>query len=145
MIKRPLVLSHGHLEQLQKGDILIPSPDRIPLINDDPDPIIIGTPVYISSNYKFKKAKADNIITTNPIGLCFDNKLVQTNGTIFSNQWPIEELGGLIPGKFYYLSDLIKGKITKKPPIIPGHFVIQIGIAISKTRFEIRIGTPIKC
>ena len=144
-MKKPLVLSNGNLEQLQKGDILIPSPDRVPLISDDF--IIIGMPVYISSSNHCKRAKADSIITTNPIGLCFDNKLVQTNGTIFSNNWDfvVEELGGLIPGRFYYLSDRLAGKITKKPPMFLGHFIVQIGVAISRTRFEIRIGTPIKC
>ena len=47
--------------------------------------------------------------------------------------------GGLSVGP-YYVSDAVAGRITFVRPTTPGHFVTQIGLALSATDFLVQIG-----
>lgn len=48
--------------------------------------------------------------------------------------------GGLLAGSTYFVSDSIPGQITFSRPTTPGHFVTQIGLALSPTDLLVQIG-----
>lgn len=152
MIKKPLVLSNGHLEQLQAGDTLAPVPHTLEVTNDGTITILTGAIVYISAANAVKYAKADLAATKDAIAMCLGDiiatelGIVQVNGllTLTTEQWDLAtgDVGGLVPGSVYFLSAATRGRITNIPPITG--YVVKIGTAISTIDFEISIGTPIK-
>ncbi len=152
MIRKPLILNSGNLEQLQAGDRLAPVPNTLDVINGEAASILPGGVVYISSDSTIKYAQADSILTKDAIALCIseiissESGIVQTDGTLTLTitQWDLVtgDTGGLIPGTVYFLSETTNGRITKTAPI--NGYVVKIGVAISTVNFEISIGTPIK-
>lgn len=151
-IRKPLILNNGQLEQLQAGDRLAPVPNSIPLINGEDFTILAGQPIIINSESNAKYADATE--NKDAIALCVENVLstvlgvFQTDGllSLTTTQWDMitGDVGGLQPGKIYFLDDSDTGRITRVPPITVGHYVVRLGTAINTTDFAIMIGTPIK-
>jgi len=155
MIKKPLVLNNGNLEQLQDCDRLIPVQNTLELLNDKSVQMEAGSPVCIELanianttktsdiDRKDAIALACTIVPSNELGIFqVDGKL-----TLTTTQWDIitEGIGGLLPGKVYFLAEsATSGKISHIPPSTLGHYIVKLGIAISTTEFQIMIGTPIK-
>ncbi len=152
MIRKPLVLSNGCLEQLQAGDTLAPVPHTLEVTNDETITILIGAVVYISSANAVKYAKADLATTKSAIAMCLGDiiatelGIIQVDGllTLTTEQWDLAtgDTGGLTPGSVYFLSAATIGRITNVPPTTG--YIVKIGTAISTVNFEISIGTPIK-
>jgi len=61
--------------------------------------------------------------------------------TLTTDEWDAitGEVGGLSVGP-YYVSDSVSGQITFTRPTTPGHFVTQIGLALSPADFLVQIG-----
>ncbi len=152
MIRKPIVLNNGQLEQLQVEDKLAPIPHILEVINSETIPILIGATVYIDSANTIKYAKADSIVTKDVIAMCIgdiiseESGIVQVDGlltlTIEQCDTATGDTGGLTPGSVYVLSAVTMGRITKVAPT--AGYVVKIGTAISALDFEISIGTPIK-
>ena len=148
MIKKPLVLTSGEIEQLQAGDSLSPVPNSLVLTNGDTGTIPIGNPVYISSTDTFIHAVGED--SPNAVGLTAEEILateagnVQTDGKLVATtaEWDAVtgQTGGLTPGGTYYLGYF--GGLSIVPPA--GGFLVRLGIAINSTSLEIKISRPIK-
>ena len=152
MIKKPIVITNGQLEQLQVGDVLVHAPNTFEATNGESISILIGGTVYISGVNTIKYAKADSDATKTAIAMCTndivsgEDGVVQVNGrlTLTTVQWDLVtgDTGGLIPGISYFLSEITSGRISKIAPNTG--FVVKIGIAVSTIDFEISISAPIK-
>lgn len=152
--KKPLVLNNGQTEQLQPGDY-IGNVDQLQQLNGNAGALVIGTPVYSSANDTVDKAKGDAVGTVNVIGLVADTSIasaasgaIQTEGILAAStaQWDAVAgtTGGLTKDTIYYLDSANAGKITATAPSTVGHFVKQIGTAISTTELLISIERRIK-
>lgn len=145
MIKKPLVLTNGEIEQLQPGDSLSPG---LILTNEDIIDLPVCAPVFISSANKIKHADG----TTNPnvIGLLTQPTIINAQGAVQTNNkitalttdWDLltGQTGGLTPGAIYYLGSV--GGLTIVIPTTG--FLVRLGIAVNSTDFEIKISRPIK-
>lgn len=148
MIKKPLVLTDGEIEQLQVGDSLSPVPNSLALENGDSGTIPIGNPVYISSADTFIHADGENL--PDVIGLTAEEILatatgnVQVSGKLVATtaEWDAVtgQTGGLTPGGAYYLGYF--GGLSAIPPA--SGYLTRLGIAINSTDLEIKISRPIK-
>jgi hypothetical protein len=76
----------------------------------------------------------------------FFNPLTIASGfvSLSPTQWSLATFEGttLTAGAVYYLSDQIRGQITKTAPTTPGHYAVKIGRAASATQFVVQIGEP---
>lgn len=152
MIKKPLVLTDGRLEQLQAGDTLLPSPDVIEVINGETVNFIAPGCVYLSGASTCKYAQANTDLTYPAIGMIIEEiapgntGLIQLSGilTLPTAAWDLAtgETGGLTPGAIYFLSDTVIGSIRQIAP--SNGYVLEMGRAFSSIDFEIKIGIPIK-
>ena len=154
MIKKPLVLNGGEIEQLQAGDSL-PSSEVFDRTNNNANAVIIGQAVYIDGPGTVDLAQADAAATKNVLGFVADVSIdantdggIQTDGILVATtgQWDDVTGGanGLVAGDLYYLSDAVAGRITSSPPTADGSFVARVGQALSTTEFEIQIEPTIK-
>ena len=148
MIKKPLVLANGEIEQLQGGDSLSPVPNILALENGDTGTIPIGNPVYISSADTFIHAVGEDF--PNVVGLTAEEILstevgsVQVDGKLVATtvEWDAVtgQTGGLTSGETYYLG--YYGGLSIIPPT--SGYLVRLGIAINSTDLEIKISRPIK-
>ena len=96
MERKPLVLDgNGNVTQLQPGDTLdarAKEVDSFGMINEDLNPIVKLSPVYISSSANVKPAQANAPATSKVIGLAVEqiapaaNGSIQTDGQITATQ-----------------------------------------------------------
>lgn len=150
MIKKPLVLTNGEIEQLQSGDALFPVPNSLMLTNGDIGTIPIGGPVYISAANTMIHATAEAL--PNVVGLVTEaveisiQGVVQTDGKIsaLTTEWDAitGDTGGLVAGATYYLGGI--GGLTTTVPTTIGYYLVRLGIAVNSTDLEIKISRPIK-
>lgn len=150
-IKKPLVITAGQIQQLQSGDYI--NTEEIPqYTNGESSPIVIGTPVYVSSADTVKKAKADAVGTKDVIGLVYDASITNgvAGGVILNNvltatttQWDAVAgtTGGLTAGTTYFLSPATAGLLTETAPTAVGQYVVPVGIGLSTTEMKIVIKT----
>lgn len=148
MIKKPLVLADGEIEQLQPGDSLLPAPNSLALVNGGANDLYICTPVYVSASDEVDVADSGSL--PNVIGIVAESILmtasgaVQTDGklTATTAEWDARtgQTGGLTPGATYYLGDW--GDVVSTPPT--AGYLTRLGIAINSTDFEIKISRPIR-
>jgi hypothetical protein len=154
MLKKPLVITAGQIEQLQAGD-RVASPTIFNRLNANAGPIIIGTPVYVPGDGSVDKARANATATKDVLGLVADVSIangvpgaIQSDGVLAAStaQWDAVtgQSGGLTPGSIYFLDSATAGKLTVTAPTADGEFVCRIGLATSTTELEISILTPIK-
>jgi hypothetical protein len=67
-----------------------------------------------------------------------------TRGQVTRTDWsPVAGYIDLIPGATYYLHPTVAGTITTVAPILPGHFVVSLGKAVSPTTLDVNIEKPI--
>lgn len=152
MIRKPLVLNSGNLEQLQVGDRLAPVPNSIQIVNGEDYSILAGQPIVIDETNNAKYA--DAIDNKDVVAFCVEDVLSTELGTfqvdgllpLTTAQWDniTGETGGLRPGKVYFLDNSDVGRITRVVPTTVGHYIVKLGTAINTIDFAIMIGTPIK-
>lgn len=102
--------------------------------------VYVGAVVIMDVNGTAFNALADDISTSNMIGVCESKtssilcsiRVLGTSGEIFTN---------LDPTKNYYLSDTVPGGITTTVPTTTGHVKIQIGQPFSSTRMLVLKGS----
>lgn len=154
MIKKPLVITNGQIEQLQAGDRM-GSETLFNRVNANAGSLVIGTPVYVPSALNVDKARANAAGTKEVLGLVADVSIattasgaIQTDGILVATtaQWDAVtgQVGGLTPGSIYFLDSAAAGKLTATAPTADGEYVARIGLATSTTELEISILTPIK-
>lgn len=155
--RKPLVIISGIVQQLPVTDDLsvpITGVQEKNQTNDEVSPIVIGTPVYNDAADGVKKAKADAIGTSKPIGLVYATSIsasasgaIATDGimTATTGQWDAicGTSGGLAFGTVYYLSAATAGLLTSTAPSTTGQYVVEIGQATSTTDMKIQIKAPI--
>ncbi len=157
MIKKPLVLTQGNLEQLQSGDQLASIPNILELTNGETSTAMLpGNPVYVSTSVpnavKIASASVSskkNVVAFSIAGVAPGAiSLFQVDGTLelSTAEWDAVtgETGGLTAGGVYFLDNTAAGELTQIVPLAVGHFVVRLGIAINATKLELKIGTPIK-
>lgn len=152
MIRKPLVLVNGQLQQLQAGDF-VASYDIATFTNNEASSLVIGTPVYNDVADGVKKADADSGTTKKVIGLVFDtsalsgapvNVLLSGKLTATTGQWDaiFGTTGGLAVGTSYYLSDATAGTASSTAPSAGGSYVVEVGVAASPT--ELILASPFR-
>lgn len=114
------------------------------LQNDNAGSIVIGTPVYVKSNGRVDKARANAIGTCTTLGFVRDTSIsaaasgnIQFHGiiTATTGQWDAVTggSGGLTPGSYYYVSSATAGLLTTTAPTTTGDVVKEGLFAISTT------------
>lgn len=152
MIRKPIVLVNGELQQIQSGDF-VQSYDAIQQTNNEVGSLLVGTPVYNDTDDTVKKAKADSAVTKDVIGLVFNGTIAPSGlgGVLLSGplkattgQWDAAfgTSGGLTKGARYFLSDATAGAGVSSAPSADGSYVVELGLAISTT--ELRLSSPFK-
>jgi len=156
MVRKPLVIVNGLIEQLQAGDT-IQTCDFIGVALSNGEAatnLVIGMPVYCSSFANAKRGQANALATSSIIGLWGDDSTVPTNigtciitgmVTAIAAQWDVVTgaVGGLVAGTLYYLDPLTPGMLTATAPSIVGHYVEPIGYALTTTQMRLLIGLPV--
>ena len=154
-VRIPLVYDgNGEIEQLQSGDSLSTTAQLPQYTNGSGSPIVIGAPVYISSNDTVQLAEANASGTVGVIGLVAQASIsassvgsIQVEGilTATTTQWNSITGGssGLTAGTKYYLSATTAGLLTTTPTTTIGQYVLRVGRAISTTEMKIDIGCQI--
>ena len=144
--KKPVVLdSSGNFQQLQSGDF-IGDESYISQTNGEATTIVVGTPVYKTTNAnEVKKSKADASGTMKVIGLVADTAgiasaaagNIQIEGTISltTAQWDAVAgtSGGLTAGTTYYASATSAGILTATAPSTATQYVQKVLLALSTT------------
>lgn len=113
-----------------------------------------GAAVYVSGAATFARAEANALATTRVFGLSALASLFNQVGTaviygpltLLATQWDAVvagESGGLTPDATYYLSDTVLGGLTTVAPSTPGHFAVEVGLALSPTTMLVNPKTPI--
>lgn len=148
MIKKPLVLTNGEIEQLQPSDLLASIPNSLSLANGGAADLYTCTPVYITGVDEVDVAHAGTL--PNVIGIVAElitigaTGAVQTDGKITATtaEWDgrTGQTGGLAAGVVYYLGDW--GALSATPPT--SGYLTRLGIAINPTDLEIKISRPIR-
>lgn len=127
-----------------------PDPGLTTLTNDEGTAVVIGAPVYADAANGFKKARANAAATVLCIGLVADSPNigagapgnVRTSDVLVATtgQWDAVAgtSGGLAFNTLYYLSAATAGLMTSVPPSTAGQYVLELGIALSTTKFLIR-------
>jgi len=122
--------------------------------NDNAGSIVIGQVVYISGAASVDLAQANAIGTAQAFALVQDTSIssgvsgfVQLEGILeaTTGEWDAVtgQVGGLTIGSTYYLSTTVAGGLTTVAPTSSG-LVVQVGKALSTTRFDISIRRPIR-
>jgi hypothetical protein len=152
MIRKPLVLVNGELQQIQPGDYT-QSFDAVQQTNNEVGSLLVGTPVYNDTDDTVKKARANSAATKDVIGLVFNGTIAGggVGGVLLSGplkatagQWDAAfgTSGGLTKGVRYFLSDATAGIGTDTAPSADGSYVVELGQAMSPT--ELRLSSPFK-
>jgi hypothetical protein len=117
--------------------------------------IAIGQVVYISGAGDVDLAQADNPATAKAFGLVADASIaslvsgeIQLEGvlTATTGEWDAVtgQTGGLTAGAIYYLDPTTPGAMTTTAPTSGGEYVVELGKAVSSTKFDITIRRPIR-
>jgi hypothetical protein len=97
-----------------------------------------GQAVYLSNNDGVKLAKADAISTINAVALVADATIAASAAGNYQTAGILGGLSGLTLNATYYLDDATAGNITSTPPSTTGHYIVEIGVAVSTTEILIR-------
>ena len=112
--------------------------------------VLLGELLYITSSGTAKKAKADNVDTSQVIGVALADTPSGTVVTIGSNLKidvfntasivDNDTTGLFVPGAPYFLSAVNKGQWTITPDTItPGVCVVQCGVANASNQIKIEV------
>lgn len=126
-------------------------------INGSTLPMLKGMAVYITQATpdECKPGVATSYATSCIVGLIADAMVPATVAGELSSKGMLEkpiddwdiitgEVGGLSPGKDYFLRHDMTGGITSTPPVGENQFVVKVGKAISSTLLDVDIETPIQ-
>lgn len=112
--------------------------------------IKIGNLIYLKSDGHMDLAKADNSSTAQAVGVAIEDANAAeacsyiTEGQVERGDWTtIADVVSLTPGVSYFSSAATAGKITATAPTIVGQYVVRVGRAISATKLDIEIESPI--
>jgi hypothetical protein len=153
--RKPLVLdSNGNITQLQSGDTLdavAKEVDAFGMINEEINPIVKLSPVYVSSAGSVKNSQANAPATHKVLGLAMTTiaptaiGAIQTDGQVTGTiaEWNAitGQVGGLTPGATYFLDEANLGRL-RVTPNTTGSLVV-IGEALSTTALDLNIEKPI--
>jgi hypothetical protein len=106
-----------------------------------------GQLVLASANSDLAAAQVIGIaLTTNVPNFTIPDVTYQYNGIVelTAAEWNAVGAGstGLKPGVPYYVSDVTPGNITDVAPSTGGHFITQLGWAVSPTQLQLGIQYP---
>lgn len=122
--------------------------------NDEGVALVIGTPVYISSDGAVSRAQATMLAKACVLGLVKDSSIaVAGSGKVLfsgvleatTGEWDTVTggTGGLTPKSTYYLS-LTLGQLTTVPVSEVGEICTEVGTAISTTQLKVEIRRTIE-
>ncbi len=122
--------------------------------NDFEMDVQIGQVVCLKSNGKFTLARANNITTSEVLGLVADEIIstgnigtIQLMGSLDSTtaNWDVitNQSGGLTPNSIYYLSVDTAGKLSIIPTTIDNTCLVRVGKALSPVTLLIYPQEPI--
>lgn len=114
------------------------------LQNNHGSGLVIGEAVFISAAGQVQKANANSGSTYAVIGLVADASIANAASgsiavvgtlTATTGEWDTVtgQTGGLTAGAQYYLSAVTAGRLTSTPPSTTGHYVVNVGRALSTT------------
>lgn len=126
----------------------------VTLDNDEGVALVIGTPVYISSDGAVSRAQASILAKACVFGLVKDSSIaVAGSGRVLfsgvleatTGEWDTVTggTGGLTPKSTYYLS-LTLGQLTTVPVSEVGEICTEVGTAISTTQLKVEIRRTIE-
>lgn len=157
--RKPLVIgADGRPQQLQAGDTLqatVTGGEQQQLTNGNAGAIVVGSPVYITTNDTCDKAQANAAGTKEVRGLVSQapsigaglTGAVQLAGVLAltTAQWDAVAgtSGGLTANTPYFLDPATAGKITSTPPTTVGQYIVELGTALSTTELDVDVGRPI--
>lgn len=155
--RKPLVVVDGQLRQLASGDTLDAKLDEVDFVtveNDEgTDDLVVGTPVYVSSDGGASKAQADSLATALVLGLAVETIAPAASGRVLSDgklaaataEWDAitGDTGGLTPGSSYFLDSATAGMLTTSAPTAEGEVVARVGRALSATILEVSVAQTI--
>jgi hypothetical protein len=139
--RKPLVEVSGEITELPVGDTLNAPVDEVDihsLTNGDGTAHTLGEVVYISAASTVKRAKADAAGTSLAIGFAYETVGAGAAG-FYILEGVLGGLSGLTPGVRYFLSAITAGAMTTTAPSAAGHRVLELGVPLSATEFQIRI------
>lgn len=150
MIRKPIVLVNGELQQLQAGDYT-KSYDAVRQTNNEAGSLAVCTPVYNDGDGTIRKAQANAQATKDVIGLVFNGTIapgalgdVLLSGvhTATTAEWDAAfgTTGGLSEGTRYFLSEATAGEGTTTAP--ETGFSVELGQAMSPT--DLRLSAPFR-
>jgi hypothetical protein len=107
--------------------------------------VAVGQPIYISASDTVNLADASLSSTANVLGLvsvgasASNTATVLSEGSVNQADWTsVTGTTNLTPGSVYYLSGTT-GKMTTTKPTSGGDIIIQLGTAVSTTKFNIEV------
>jgi hypothetical protein len=157
--KKPLVVGpDGRPQQLQAGDTLqatVTGGEQQTLTNGNVGAVVVGSPVYVTTNDTFDKAQANSTSTKEVVGLVAASPSIGAAGSgpvqlsgiiaLTTGQWDAVAgtSGGLTAGVIYFLDPATAGKLTSVVPTTTGQYVVEVGEAFSTTELNVKIKSPI--
>jgi hypothetical protein len=141
--KRPLVYGDDGIEELQTDDILIA---EVADLIEFPaaGALAVGDAVYIGSDGRVGKAKADASATMPGAGFTIDAATLQDDIVRIQSKGSLDGFTGLTPGKRQFIDPSTAGALTETVPTTAGHFAQEMAIAKSSTEILIDIKQPVK-
>ena len=129
-------------------------PDTVYPTNASGDALVAGTAVASNgTSNEVVPALATTFLGASAFGvLALDAAIGQANNptrtsgavTLAADQWEAVTADGeaLHAGTWYYVSDVVAGKITNVAPTTPGHYLAPLGIAQSATTLLVMRSIP---
>jgi hypothetical protein len=157
-IRLPLVIVNGQVQQLQNGDTIVAASAtfdaRTATNAETTAPLTAGTPIYTSGSAAVKRAEANDVATSEAIGIWMDASTAPAASGVYAAggvavvttaQWDVVTggTGGLTSGSKYYLDPSGPGKLTLTAPTAPGQLVVLVGRALSPTDLELSLTASI--
>lgn len=112
--------------------------------------MVSGQPVYVSGNGTVDAALADNVTTSEVVGLVLvgassgNQGVILTEGSVTKADWTaVTGSASLVPATTYYLSDASAGTLTGTAPVTRGNYVVRVGKALSTTVMDIEIAADL--
>lgn len=104
-------------------------------------PLTTGQAVTMDSSGKILAAIATSLANSNVLGFVNGAVAALAEVPFFLELAVVPQT--LIVGEVYYLSDSVAGQVINVPPSTPGHYIVQVGTAISTNIIWIALGQPI--
>jgi hypothetical protein len=110
--------------------------------NGDATAHATGEVVYLAGDGTARRARADAAATTGALALAAGPVAAGAVGP-YQASGPLPGLAGLTVGATYWLDPAIAGAMTTTAPTAAGQHVVELGVAVGPTEFQIRVRPPI--